>query len=197
MRYKPEHKQATRARILAAAGKLFRSDGLAGASVDRVMRGAGLTIGGFYGHFASKEALVAETLRSLLQRYRAAWLGGLEELEGAAFLDHFARRYLTVHNRDDESGCAMPSILSELGRSAPEVQAVLEEEVEPLFAALEARLPPQPSISPRQRALATLSLIFGAMALARATRSTALSDEFLAAARAFLGAEAAATRRSH
>jgi len=63
MRYGPEHKQATHLRILAAAESLFRQHGFEGASVERVMRAAGLTVGGFYAHFTSKEALLAEALR--------------------------------------------------------------------------------------------------------------------------------------
>lgn len=187
MRYKPEHKQVTREKILAAAGRLLRSDGIGGASVERVMRKAELTVGGFYGHFASKDAMVAETLRTLLGGYRRRWLAGLDDLRGGVWIDHLARRYLTELNRDDEAGCALPSIFSELGRSAPEIQSVLVEGLEPLLAEAEARLPPKAGVTSRQRALAALSMIFGAMVLARATRSQGISDELLAAARAVLG----------
>lgn len=187
MRYKPEHKQATREKILSAAGRLLRTDGIAGASVQRVMRKADLTVGGFYGHFSSKDVLVAETLRTLLDASRRKWLAGLDEVQGAAWLDHFARRYLTQHMRDDPSGCALPAVFSELGRSPAELQAVLHEGLEPILAEAEARLPPMPGVTSRQRALAALSMIFGAMVLARATRSQRISDELLAAARAVLG----------
>lgn len=186
MRYGPEHKQETREKILASAARLFRAEGLAGASVERVMRAAGLTVGGFYGHFGSKDALVIDTLRSLMRGYRGAWLAGLEDVRGGTFLEHFVYRYLNRRTRDAETGCAMPSILSELTRSSPEVQAAFGEELAPLLAELEQRLPSEPGVTPRQRALATVALLFGAMALARATRSQATSDEFLEAARAFL-----------
>ncbi|XXF80382.1 TetR/AcrR family transcriptional regulator [Myxococcaceae bacterium GXIMD 01537] len=186
MRYKPEHKQATHTRILAAAMGLFRHEGIAGASVERVMRAAGLTVGGFYSHFASKEALVAEALRTLLRRYREGWLAGLETLSGEAWLSHFVHRYLNPHRRDSPDGCAMPTILSELTRSEPPVQAVLVEGLEAVLQEMEAHLPPRPGVTARQQALATLALMFGTLTLSRAASSQALSDELLEASRAFV-----------
>ena len=115
MRYGPEHKQATHARILAAAESLFRQHGFEGASVERVMRAAGLTVGGFYAHFASKDVLVLEALRTWLQGRRARWLGGLEGLGNAEWVGTFVRRYLRREVRDDaQGGCLLPS---EIGRA--------------------------------------------------------------------------------
>jgi TetR/AcrR family transcriptional repressor of nem operon len=187
MRYKPEHKQATHARILSAAMGLFRQEGFSGASVERVMRAAGLTVGGFYAHFASKEDLLAEALGGLLRRNRDNWLAGLEQLQGLEWLSHFVRRYLNPHRRDSpEEGCAMPSILSELTRSEPRLQGVLSEGLEGLLAGMEEHLPERSGVTKRQQALATLALLFGTLTLARATASQALSDELLEASRAFL-----------
>ncbi|MFY1825072.1 TetR/AcrR family transcriptional regulator [Myxococcus fulvus] len=192
MRYSPEHKQATRERILAAAESLFRKEGFAGASVERVMRAAGLTVGGFYAHFASKDSLLAESVRAFFQQQHSRWLGGLEELRGAEFLSHFVRRYLNRHNRDDmEEGCILPSVLSDVTRGTPEAQEALGQGVETLAAELGARVAGGQGVTERQRALATVALLFGAMTLARATKATPLSDEILEAARAFLLAGAA------
>jgi len=186
MRYKPEHKQATHSRILSAAMGLFRHEGLTGTSVERVMRAAGLTVGGFYAHFASKEALLAEALRNMLRRNRENWLAGLEQLQGTEWLSHFSRRYLNRHMRDNPEGCAVPSVLSELTRSEPMLQGVLAEGLGSLLEGMEKHLPPRPGVTPRQQAVATLALLFGALTLARATSSQPLSDEVLEAARAFL-----------
>ncbi|PTL84652.1 TetR/AcrR family transcriptional regulator [Vitiosangium sp. GDMCC 1.1324] len=197
MRYGPEHKQATHARILEAAGKLFRKEGFGGASVERVMRAAGLTVGGFYSHFTSKETLLGETLRAVLAEQRERWLGGLEELKGAEWLSHFVRRYLSRQHRDDLAvGCPVPALLSDLTRAPPETQAVLVEELELLLRETEARLAAEKGVTARQRALATIALCFGALTLARATASQPLSDELLLAARAFLlsGAQEPARR---
>jgi TetR/AcrR family transcriptional repressor of nem operon len=187
MRYGPEHKQSTHTRILAAAEALFRKHGFEGASVERVMRTAGLTVGGFYAHFASKEALVVESLRAFLQQRRARWGAGLEELRGQEWLGHFVRRYLNRQLRDDATtACIMPSVLSDLTRSSPEVQAMLAEELDALARDAQAHLEDEPGMTARQKALATIVVCFGAMTLARATASQPLSDELLAAARALL-----------
>src|SRR3954471_10083763 len=95
MRYPAGHKEQTRAKILRAAGKVFRREGYHAAGVDKVMEEAGLTAGGFYAHFGSKEALLAETLA------RAAAAAGvpldedLEGLAGPARLQAFVESYLS------------------------------------------------------------------------------------------------------
>lgn len=192
MRYGPEHKQATRERILAAAENLFRKEGFAGSSVERVMRAAGLTVGGFYAHFTSKDTLLAEAVRAFFQRNQPRWLDGLEELKGGEWLSHFVRRYLNRHIRDNmETGCVMPSVLSDLTRGTPEAREALAEGLEGLVAQMSERVPGGDGVTARQRALATVAFLIGSMTVARATKGLPLSDEILEAARAFLLAEAA------
>ncbi|MFP2897156.1 TetR family transcriptional regulator [Corallococcus sp. 4LFB] len=186
MRYTAEHKQATHARILAAAEKLFRAEGFSGASVERVMRAAGLTVGGFYAHFASKEALLAESLRAFMTANRARWLSGLRTSRGPEFVERFARRYLDQYNRaTGDTACMMPSLLSDLTRATPEVQAAFGQGLEELVGEAQAQLP-RARRDARQQMLATVALCFGAMTLARATASQPLAGEILDAARALL-----------
>ncbi|RKH04470.1 TetR/AcrR family transcriptional regulator [Corallococcus carmarthensis] len=198
MRYTAEHKQATHARILAAAEKLFRAEGFSGASVERVMRAAGLTVGGFYAHFASKEALLAESLRAFMAVRKARWLSGLQESRGTEFLERFARRYLSQFDRTTgDTACMMPSLLSDLTRAKPEVQAAFGQGLEELVGGAQAQLPAREGATPRQQMLATVALCFGAMTLARATASQPLAGEILDAARALLiaGAPVAAVEK--
>ncbi|RKH91669.1 TetR/AcrR family transcriptional regulator [Corallococcus sp. AB045] len=191
MRYTAEHKQATHARILAAAEKLFRAEGFSGASVERVMRAAGLTVGGFYAHFTSKESLLAESLRAFMTARRTPWLAGLEAARGTEFLGRFARRYLDQFDRDTgDTTCMMPSLLSDLTRAAPEVQAAFGQGLEDLVGQAQTHLPAREGATPRQQMLATVALCFGAMTLARATASQSLAGEILDAARALLVAGA-------
>jgi TetR/AcrR family transcriptional repressor of nem operon len=151
------------------------------------MRAAGLTVGGFYAHFASKEALLVETLRAFLQQRQERWVAGLEELRGQEWLSHFVRRYLNPQRRDDpKMGCLMPSLLSDLTRATPEVQATLAEGLDALAREAQAHLADEKDLTARQKALATIALCFGAMTLARATASQPFSDELLQAARALL-----------
>jgi TetR/AcrR family transcriptional regulator, transcriptional repressor for nem operon len=187
MRYRPEHKQATHLRILAAAEFLFRQHGFEGASVERVMRAAGLTVGGFYAHFTSKEALLAEALRAFLQKRRERWVAGIEGLRGQEWLSHFTRRYLNRQLRDDPGeGCLMPSLLSDLTRASPEIQATFTEGLDALVREVQARLTDEQDVTARQKAMSAIALCFGAMTLARATSSHPLSNEVLEAAQAFL-----------
>src|SRR5260370_40004146 len=92
MRSPPEPRDHTRARIVSAASRLFRRRGFAGVSVEKVMRAAGLTVGGFYLHFGSKQRLVTESLRAMLSARRRRWLAGLELQNGEAFRPALVRR---------------------------------------------------------------------------------------------------------
>jgi TetR/AcrR family transcriptional repressor of nem operon len=200
MRYPAGHKQSTHERILAAGGALLRSAGVEGASVGRVMSRAGLTVGGFYAHFASKRALVGEALRWVLRRKRSDWLRDLEALRGPAFLEAFVRRYLSRQHRDlAGQGCPLPAVLSDLPRAGAPARRALEAELELLCRALEPHAQGESgslAVSARQRALATLALCFGGMALARAVQDRALSDEILLACRRFALAPDAARSAS-
>lgn len=182
MRYSSEHKAETHQRILQAASKLFKREGFGSVSVERVMRGAGLTVGGFYAHFKSKQALLMESLREMLALRRLRWLEGTEDLKGEEFLSHFVRRYLSQNHRDRvEDGCPVPAIISEMSQVEPEVQAVFAEELDVLIKEVTARL--GGGANARARAVAVVALCFGALSLSRATRGSALSDEVLEACR--------------
>src|SRR5258708_12752498 len=139
MRYPAGHKQSTHERILVAGAALLRRAGVERASVGRVMSRAGLTVGGFYAHFASKRALVGEAMGWVLARKRSDWLRDLEALRGPAFLDAFVRRYLSRHHRDlVEQGCPLPAVLSERPRAGAPAPLALQT----AFALLS--LPPPP-----------------------------------------------------
>src|SRR5271166_6275743 len=88
-------KAKTRERIISSASRLIRGKGLAGASVVRVMRDAGLTVGGFYAHFRSKRALDAEVLRAAITRMRRDWFARLENRAGMDWLAPAVKRYLS------------------------------------------------------------------------------------------------------
>ncbi len=111
MRYSPDHKEKTRARILESAATAFRRQGYHATGVDKVMEQAGLTAGGFYAHFPSKDALLAEAL----EHYAAHASGKLEVgLEDASELERaraIVDRYLTAsHRGHPERGCPIPSL---------------------------------------------------------------------------------------
>src|SRR6266511_2336062 len=98
MRYSKDHKQATRQRILEAAGRRFKQDGIDGAGVATVMSDAGLTNGAFYAHFSSKEDLVANVLADQLRARRRSFDAHPSERAG---LEAFIRAYLSPQHRDE------------------------------------------------------------------------------------------------
>ncbi|XXF81093.1 TetR/AcrR family transcriptional regulator [Myxococcaceae bacterium GXIMD 01537] len=184
MGHPPEQKQATHERILEAAGKLFRQQGFSATSVENVMRAAGLTVGGFYAHFSSKQALLVESLARIMSRRREEWFQGIEDLRGAEWLSHVVRRYLSRTHRDAEVPyCPLPAVLSDVVRGEPEVKETLAREVDLMVQGIAANLSGDERASARERALAAYALCIGTMTLARAASGTPLSDELITAAR--------------
>lgn len=186
MNAKTEQKERTRENILCSAARVLREKGIIGARVADVMGGAGLTVGGFYAHFDTKEALVNATIRRTAAIMRARLFARINEKPTDARAEVLLKRYLSTAHRDEVSeGCPMPSIASEVGTVAPEHGAVLSEELETLVTEFAALLPAEGSIPRRQRALACVAMMVGGLTLARATRGTSFSDDMLRACRAF------------
>jgi TetR/AcrR family transcriptional repressor of nem operon len=173
-------KAKTRERIITSASRLIRAKGLAGASVGRVMRGAGLTVGGFYAHFRSKRTLDAEALRSAIARMRAGWFAGLEHRAGFDWLAPAVKRYLSTTHRDcPDKGCPLPAVLSELTRADKRTRDVMAESFESAAQAFADHAPEMAGIDSRERALATLALCVGGLTIARALGNSRASDEVI------------------
>jgi TetR/AcrR family transcriptional repressor of nem operon len=188
-------RERTHAAILDEACRLLRERGIGGARVADVMRGAGLTVGGFYAHFASKEALVDDALRRTAAASRARFFAGIEHKPPAARLAVLMKRYLSSAHRDHPGeGCPLPAVAGEVSLTAPEHRQVLASEIDAMAAAIAEHLPKGGPAAPgaqagRGLALGVVALLYGGLSLARATRGTPLSDEILRACRA-LGAAA-------
>ena len=187
MRYAPEHKQRTRERIVEAAGRVFRRQGFTGASVERVMGRAGLTVGGFYAHFSSKRALLVAALRGLMAERARRAAAVVEGLRGPAALRAFAKAYVDANTDAAKpgEGCPVVPVLSELARADPRMRAAFAEELEGLVGTLAGAAGGRDA---RAQALRTIATCFGGIAIARATRATALSEEVIAACRRARGA---------
>ncbi len=178
MRYTEEHKAATHSRIVLAAARQFRSRGIAGVAVAALMRKVGLTHGGFYAHFKSKESLFTEAID-------AACLETTEQLQAlgadqpAALPRAMVEYYLSSSHRDHpERGCAIAALGSEIARLSPALRGQFEQRIQDLIALLEHT---DPSLD-RVGAIAQLSTMLGALTLARGVRSKAFSDEILKSA---------------
>ncbi|MGA3401097.1 MAG: TetR family transcriptional regulator [Acetobacteraceae bacterium] len=179
MRKTNEHKAATRQHIVDAAGRLFRQHGIDAVGVDAIMHAAGLTHGGFYGHFPSKEALVAEVAAASLARAAARWERIAREEPTDVALDRIVGSYLDpAHVAEVERGCVLTTLGPEVARR-PEARPGIAASVRVMVDAL-GRCLPAGDDAP---ALAALSTMVGAVVLARLADSPELAEAILAAAK--------------
>lgn len=185
MNAKAEQKERSHGSILTSAARLLRQRGISGARVADVMKGAGLTVGGFYAHFASKEALIDAAMRATSHSLRETLFVRLDEKPAADRAEVILKRYLSPLHRDEvEHGCSLPSVIGEIGTTAPEHTEVLAEQIEAMAERLEEHLPSGGTVPKRHLALGLVGMMVGGLSLARALRGTPLSDEVLKACRA-------------
>ncbi len=182
MRVSREKAAEHRERIIEAAGALFRAKGFDGIGVADIMKAADLTHGGFYGHFASKDDLVAQASRRTMATAAARWTKLVEaapEKPYTALLQH----YLSPRHRDDPGqGCAFAALGNDAARSSKLVRNAFAEGLEPLIDILAQSIPGKSKSARRRKAVATMASLVGALTLARAVEGTPLSDEMLEAA---------------
>jgi TetR/AcrR family transcriptional repressor of nem operon len=178
MRYSEDHKQATRRRILEVAGRRFKQDGIDGSGVATLMSDAGLTNGAFYGHFSSKEDLVANVLADQLRTQRKSFD---DQPSGRAGLEVFVRSYLSSEHRDQlADGCPSAALLDEIARRPTDTRDVFTAEVMGVVDDIASRLDPTDVEAARANALTIFGLMVGTLQLARALTDRHLSDELLA-----------------
>jgi TetR/AcrR family transcriptional regulator, transcriptional repressor for nem operon len=177
MRYSKGHKQATRQRILEAAARRFKRDGIDGAGVATVMSDAGLTNGAFYAHFSSKEDLVANVLADQLRAQRESFRAEPSDREG---LEAFIRTYLSPEHRDEfADGCPSAALLDEVARRPADTRDVFTAEVMGVVDDIARRLDPADLESGRAGAFTLFGLMVGTLQLARALTDRELSDRVL------------------
>src|SRR3954452_10171418 len=178
MRYSKDHKQATRQRILEAAGRRFKKDGIDGAGVAAVMSDAGLTNGAFYGHFRSKEDLVANVVADQLRNQRQSFDAEPSNRDG---LEAFIRSYLSSDHRDQSAdGCPSAALIDEIARRPAATKRVFTDELMGTMDDIASRLDPTDVEAARTDALALFGFMLGTLQLARALTDRALSDQLLA-----------------
>jgi TetR/AcrR family transcriptional repressor of nem operon len=183
-------REETRQRILTAAGQLFREHGVDGIGVDAVMKQAGLTHGGFYLHFPSKEALAAEVSQSLLEKAAAKWDEISRSPDQEAALERIVRHYLDPARVASARCCPLTTLGPDVARRSTSRSAIGGA----LIGMLDALARVLPGRR-RQAALASLSTMVGAVVLSRLADDPVLADAFLqAAADSILPARRASTR---
>lgn len=184
VRYPRGHKEKTREQIVDTAARAFREEGVSGVGIGELMGRAGLTHGGFYAHFDSKDALVAEACGRAVDDSWAAMNELVAQAPPGEELATFIRAYVSRTHRDDPgAGCMMPSLGSEMPRHAPEVRAAFTAQIGRVLQNLQGLLPDTPDRE--DRAITLLSGMAGAVMLARAVDDPAFSDRILKTCRAF------------
>jgi len=191
MRYPPDHRQKTYERILDAAAVVFRRHGYQASSVDQVMNEAGLTPGGFYAHFDSKEELFAQAFLKMLRQGRTLHGDAVEPLAGPARIQAIASRYLSAgHRKLIDTGCPLPPLLADLPRQSSEMRQAFQEVLREIAGEMASHVPAK-SASPDadgDTSLALLAVMVGGMSLARGVADEALGDRILLACRKLIDA---------
>ena len=194
MRYSREHKLETHARIVKKASVRLREKGAHGVGVADLMKEAGLTHGGFYAHFDSREALVIEAFAYAMDRSTERWRKLAEATPPEKRLATIVNSYLTPLHRDDPGhGCAVPTLGAEIARESPKTRKAFAAKLEQMVDMLAEQIPDVPRKAARKQAMAAIATMMGTLVLARVAGNGEFSDEVLGAGRdAVLGRAAAA-----
>jgi TetR/AcrR family transcriptional repressor of nem operon len=166
-------------RIVDAAAQLFRERGFDGVAVADLMKEVGLTHGGFYGHFSSKEELMAEASVRALTQALERW-SELAEHAHENPLPALAEAYLSRAHRDDPgAGCLVAALGPEVSRQGPAVRRAVTDYLRSACDLLARMVPGRSKAARRQKVIATYATLVGAMVMARAVDDRALSQEIL------------------
>jgi len=180
MRYDAEHKQRTKERLLKETAKAIRLEGPHNVGVAAVMAKAGLTHGGFYAHFKSRDEMIAEGVREMFREGRERLLQSLRDRPPAEALRDYIEFYLSPAHRDTRTaGCPLPYLSADAPRMPEPVRARFAAGVQSLETSLAAPLEALGRADPQAEAGSLLAEMVGALALARAEPDRARADEML------------------
>lgn len=195
MRYDSEHKERTRKRVLREAANAIRAEGPDRIGVAALMAKAGLTHGGFYAHFASKDDLIAQAITQMFDDRYEHWAARTKDLEPAEALDSFIDGYLSARHRDDVAGgCPLPTLSGELARMPDAARQRFFEGGDRMTKRIGGLLKQQGISDAQDLALSIVSEMVGAVALSRAISEPARSNRILKASRDGIKARVAEVR---
>src|SRR3954451_12996235 len=179
MKVSREQALENRERIVEAAARRFRERGFEGIGVADLMKEAGLTHGGFYGHFSSKDDLIAEASKRALADSLALWSELADRATGDP-LPALAAAYLARTHRDNPgAGCVLAALGPDVSRQGPAGRRAVTGCVRSTVEFLTKLVPGKPTVANRQKAISMYATLVGAMVMARAVNDRALSQEIL------------------
>jgi TetR/AcrR family transcriptional repressor of nem operon len=195
MRYSREHKQETHARIVRKASIRLREKGAHGIGVADLMKEAGLTHGGFYAHFDSRDALVVEAFVYAMDRSLEHWRKLADDTPPEKRLTTIIETYLSPTHRDDPGhGCAITSLGAEIARESPKTRRAFANKMDQLIELIADQIQDMPPKAARKQATSLLATMMGTLVLSRIAGSGELSDEVLQAGKEAALARAAALK---
>ncbi|WP_295636307.1 TetR/AcrR family transcriptional regulator [Novosphingobium sp.] len=184
MRYDSEHKARTRNRVLKEAAAALRAVGPDRLAVADVMNRAGLTHGGFYGHFKSRDELLTEAVGAMFQDRYELYFSHIETVEPRAGLQRFVDNYLSIRHRDArDTGCPIPILAGELHRLPEAARSRFDVAVHRLTDGLVTLLGRAAIDAPRTRAVSAIAEMVGAIAVARTLPDITEATELLETAK--------------
>lgn len=187
MRYRPEHKARIHQKIVTDASQRIRVEGLTGAAVSAVMRDAGLTHGGFYKHFGSKDALLMESLREAFREMADFLARAAEDSPPDTAWKTIVKAYLSPEHCDHvEYGCPLAALAPELGRADEAMKGEILEEMTKYKTRMLPFMPGRRAAEKERNFTAIFSTMLGAIAIARISPDAAGRSRVLASARNFL-----------
>jgi TetR/AcrR family transcriptional regulator, transcriptional repressor for nem operon len=180
MRVSKEKAAQNRQRILISAARLFREQGIAATGVDSITQDAGLTHGGLYSQFGSKEAIAAEAIRFALERGQRVWQRSLERNPGKRALPAIVGSYLSRAHRDAPgTGCVVAALGTDIARQPRRVRQAFTEEIKDDLEFLSSLMANGDSSRGYEDAIVAFATMIGALILARAVDDKPLSDLIL------------------
>lgn len=183
MPYTPEHRARTKKKVINVARKQFNLNGFDGASIDQIMKAAGLSRGGFYHHFKDKEELFAAAVDSFCNSLSDV-AGAVETLSGHALIQAFMNGYLNeTQLNPDEGHCPMIAVPSDVSRRGTEVKQSFQRVVEAMLNLFQGNLDVPSQNRNREIALTLCMISVGGMVLARAVDDSTFQDELMDVAR--------------
>ena len=184
MRYSKEHKLETHARIVKKASVRLRDKGAHGIGVADLMKDAGLTHGGFYAHFDSREALVVEAFGYAMDRSMERWRHLAGQAAPQDRLAAIVEAYLSPQHRDNPGhGCAVPALGAEIARESPKTRKAFAAKLDQMITMMAEQFTAEAGKSARQQAMAAMATMMGTLVMARVAGSGELSEELLSAGR--------------
>jgi TetR/AcrR family transcriptional repressor of nem operon len=187
MRYRPEHKAQIHQKIVKDASRRIRAEGITGAAVSAVMQDAGLTHGGFYKHFASKDELLVESLGEAFQEMADRLAFAAEKAQSEAAWKAIVKTYLSLEYCDHtENGCPLTALAPELARSDQAMKPQIFEELKKYKSRTLPFMPGRRSAEKERAFFSIFSTMVGAVEIARMLPEPAMRKKVLANARDFL-----------